>query len=80
MTTIGNIIHLVFEKYGMIKLFGSAILGLFFFWLFSTTGTLLFKYLSWPFGIFVGIEAIILFIYAYVINPIREAKNRKKKK
>ena len=77
MTKFRKFLHIVFEKYGVIKLFGAAILGLLFFWLFDRTGQAIFRYLSWPFAIFIGVDAVILFIYAAIINPINARKKKK---
>ena len=67
----------IFEKNGMAKLFGSAILGLFFYWLFYSTGLSVWKWLSFPFAIYFALAAIILFTYAWIINPIKSIKKKK---
>jgi glucan phosphoethanolaminetransferase (alkaline phosphatase superfamily) len=70
-------IHIVFEKYGMLKMFGSAILSFLFYTLYYYTGLIIFKYLIIPFGIFFGLLALLLFIYAYIINPMNDRKSEK---
>jgi len=71
-------IKVVFEKYGVIKLFGSAILGVLFLWLFSISGIIIFKGLAIGFGVLVGIFFILSFVFAYIINPIRAHKKKTK--
>lgn len=72
-------IHVVFEKYGMLKLFGSAILALFFFWLFDRTGLKIFKMAIIPPAVYFAVTALILFSYAWIINPIKSIKEKNKK-
>lgn len=74
-----KLIHIIFEKYGMIKMFGSAILALLFYTLFYYTGLTLFKYIMIPFATYFTLLAIILFTYAYIINPSKAWKEKHKK-
>ena len=71
-----KILHVVFEKYGLLKLFGSAILSLFFLWLFYNTGYDIFKIASIVFGSVVGLYAIVLFTFAWIINPYKDIKDK----
>jgi hypothetical protein len=63
-------VHIVFEKYGIAKIFGGAILGLFFYWLYDVTYIEFWKWVSIPFGGF-AILSILGIVYAWIINPIR---------
>jgi ATP/ADP translocase len=74
-----NFIHIIFEKYGMIKMFGSAILALIFYTLFYYTGLTLFKYIMIPFAVYFALLTVILFSYAYIINPYKAWKEKHKK-
>lgn len=80
MKKIKKFIHIVFEKYGVIKLFGSAIIASLFIWLYSVTTIETFKWVAIVFGVYVGIVFIITFIYAWVINPIKSLRKNKEKK
>jgi ABC-type bacteriocin/lantibiotic exporter with double-glycine peptidase domain len=75
-----NFIHIVFEKYGMIKLFGSAILSALLYTLYYYTGLIIIKYIMIPFVIYLILTTIVLFTYAWIINPIlnRREKNQTK--
>ena len=75
-----NLIHLIFEKYGLLKMFGSAILTLLFYTLFYYTGIIIFKYIMLPFAIYFTLLAITLFTHAYIINPYKSWKEKKNKK
>jgi len=74
-----NFIHIVFEKYGMIKMFGSAIFALLFYTLYSYTGLLFFKYAIIPFAVYFVLLVVILFVYAWIINPYKTWKEKHKK-
>jgi len=69
MEKFKNFLHIVFEKYGWIKFWGSFILSLLFFMIYEKTGDVLWKGLAIPFAVYSALIAIILFIFAWFINP-----------
>lgn len=68
-----NFIHTVFEKYGVIKLFGSFGLTGLFLYLFDRTGMNVFLYAMVPFALFFSVMAVLLFVYGF-INFFKDLK------
>jgi hypothetical protein len=80
MKKLGEILHIIFEKNGWIKLIASIVLGVLFLWLSEKTGVKVWKWIALPFGIYAGITICALFVFAWIINPIRDIIERRKKK
>lgn len=78
MEKLNKIFYAVFEKYGWFKLTISAILSIFFLWLNDKTGTQFWLYAATPFLVYSAAMILILFIFAWIINPINNLKEKRK--
>ena len=71
MEKIKKFFHIVIEKYGFAKLMGSILLAALFYWLFERTGNQTWKWIAAPFAFYAAFVAILLLVFAWIINPLR---------
>ena len=80
MKKLQEIIHIIFEKYGVIKFIGSIVILISFLSIFQSTGNLVWKWLAIPFVVYAVLTMVLMLAYAWIINPINDLIQRRKKK
>ena len=76
-----KVLYVLVEKNGVIKMISCMILFALLFWVYNRTGVEFYKWLSFIFGGYAALMFLILMVYAWIINPIKDIKeNRRLKK
>lgn len=77
---IKKIIHKIFEKNGFFKLTSALLSTILLLVLFRIFDSNIFLYISYVPGTYLSLYFIITLSYAWVINPLNQLKEKKKKK